>query len=71
MTYEKPELVSEGVISLPKGRRLVFDPDKLSPEIEEFYSEGLNAKLAWGNENLFRIHLKANEAELSTTFIIK
>ena len=71
MTYEKPELVSEGVISLPKGRRLVFDPDKLSPEIEEFYSEGLNAKLAWGNENLFRIHLKANKAELSTTFIIK
>ena len=71
MTYEEPKLIKPGEISLPMGRRLIYDSDLLTPEIEEFHSEGLNAKSAWGNENLYRIHLKSTAKNLSTTFVIE
>ena len=65
-----PVLNKPGEIALAEGRALRYDPS-LECEIEEFFSEGLNAKAAWGTENLWRIHLRTNAKTFKGDFIVE
>jgi hypothetical protein len=70
MTHVKPTLNPDGSISLAEGMTMRFG-EALTPEIEEFYSEGLNAKSSWGTENLYRIHLRTTAASYVGTVVIE
>ena len=67
MSPVKPTLISDGDVLLAEGCHLRFDT-ALCVEIEEFFSEGLDAKRAWGSENLWRIHLKTRAKDIKTVF---
>ena len=69
MSPEKPTLVSEGDILLAEDCHLRFDRG-LSAKIEEFLSEGLDSKQAWGSEYLWRIHLKTRARSIKHSFVI-
>ena len=70
MTNTAPVLNKRGEIALAEGRILRY-PDTLECEIEEFYSEGLNAKAEWGTENLWRIHLFTTASEFKGEFTVE
>ena len=70
MCAEAPTVKGKGEIALAEGMTLRFDP-ALECEIEEFYSEGLDAKTAWGTENLWRIHLHTTAKEFKGEFVIE
>ena len=69
MCPAKPCILEKGKILLPLDCVLVYD-DSLEAEIEEFVSEGLDSKKAWGSEKLWRIHLKTKAKEGSYTFTV-
>jgi hypothetical protein len=70
MSHVAPVLNKRGEIALAEGRILSY-PTDLECEIEEFFSEGLNAKAEWGNENLWRIHLFTTAKEYNGEFTVK
>ena len=70
MSNVAPVLNKTGEIALAEGRILYY-PTNLECKIEEFYSEGLNAKSEWGTENLWRIHLYTTAKEYNGEFTIK
>ena len=70
MSPVAPVLNKRGEISLAEGRILSY-PAELECEIEEFYSEGLNAKSEWGSENLWRIHHYTTAKEYKGEFTVK
>ena len=70
MSPVAPVLNKRGEISLAEGRILTY-PTDLECEIEEFFSEGLNAKAEWGTENLWRIHLFTTAKEYKGEFTVK
>lgn len=70
MSPVAPVLNKTGEIALAEGRILHY-PEGLECEIEEFYSEGLNAKAEWGTENLWRIHLYTTAKEYKGEFTIE
>ena len=70
MSSTKPVLNKQGEIQLAEGRILNY-PTGLECKIEEFYSEGLDAKSEWGTENLWRIHLFTTAKEYKGEFTIK
>jgi len=70
LTHVKPEILSEGKLLLAEGRTLTFDT-ALTPEIEEYVSEGLDTVAAWGTPVLYRIHLKARASSGSFTMTVE
>ncbi len=70
MCHRAPVLNKRGEIALAEGRTLTY-PDTLECHIEEFYSEGLDAKGAWGTENLWRIHLFTKSNAFTGEFVIE
>ncbi len=70
MSHVAPVLNKRGEIALAEGRILRY-PEALECQIEEFYSEGLNAKAEWGSENLWRIHLFTSAKEYEGEFTVE
>ena len=62
LTHREPVPEESGKIALTEGCVLSY-PTSLEAKIEEFTPVGLNAKRAWGNETLYRIHLSAKMTE--------
>lgn len=56
MTYLEPT-VEEGYITLPMGRKLCYDKNLLTAEIDPVEPNGLNTRSAWGVDRLWRIRL--------------
>ena len=70
MLAKKPAILKDGVISLPEGRTLVYDPS-LKSEIEEFDPIGMDTQSSWGTEVLYRLHFKINTNKCNVKFTIK
>ena len=70
MSCVAPVLNKRGEITLAEGRILRY-PDTLECEIEQFFSEGLDAKAEWGTENLWRIHLYTTAKEYKGEFTVE
>lgn len=70
MSHVAPVLKKPGEIALAEGRVLRY-PEGLECEIEQFYSEGLDAKSTWGSENLWRIHLHTRTSEFKGEFVVE
>ena len=70
MLAKKPAILKDGVISLPEGRTLVYDPS-LKSEIEEFNPIGMDTQSSWGTEVLYRLHFKINTNKCNVKFTIK
>ena len=70
IVFDAQDIYEEREIALAEGRILSY-PAELECEIEEFYSEGLNAKSEWGSENLWRIHLFTIAKEYNGEFTVK
>ena len=70
MLAKKPAILKDGVISLPEGRTLVYDPS-LKSEIQEFDPIGMDTQSSWGTEVLYRLHFKINTNKCNVKFTIK
>ena len=70
MLAKKPAILKDGVISLPEGRTLIYDPS-LKAEIEEFDPIGMDTQSSWGTEVLYRLHFKINTNKCNVKFTIK
>ena len=70
MFASQPEIVSDGVISLPEGRILSYDAS-LSVEIECFDPVGMDTVYAWNTEKLYRLHFRKTADKCNVTFTIR
>ena len=70
MLASQPEIVSDGVISLPEGRMLSYDAS-LSVEVECFDPVGMDTVHAWNTEKLYRLHFRKTADKCNVTFTIR
>ena len=70
MLASQPEIVSDGVISLPEGRTLSYDAS-LSVEVECFDPVGMDTAYAWNTEKLYRLHFRKTADKCNVTFTIR
>ena len=70
MLASQPEIVSDGVISLPEGRILSYDAS-LSVEVECFDPVGMDTVHAWNTEKLYRLHFKITTDKCNVRFTIR
>lgn len=70
MFASQPEIVSDGVISLPEGRILSYDAS-LSVEVECFDPVGMDTVHAWNTEKLYRLHFRKTADKCNVTFTIR
>ena len=70
MLSQRPAISSEGEISLPEGRTLMYDTS-LEVELEEFDPVGMDTKSSWGTDILYRLHFRINTDKCSVRFTIK
>ena len=70
MLASQPEIVSDGVISLPEGRILSYDAS-LSVEVECFDPVGMDTIHAWNTETLYRLHFRITTDKCNVTFTIR
>ena len=70
MFASQPEIVSDGVISLPEGRMLSYDAS-LSVEVECFDPVGMDTVHAWNTEKLYRLHFRKTADKCNVTFTIR
>lgn len=70
MLASKPEILSDGKISLPEGRILTYDT-ALTAEVEEFDPVGMDTVSAWGTPVLYRLHFRINADKCNVKFTIR
>ena len=70
MLASQPEIVLDGVISLPEGRMLSYDAS-LSVEVECFDPVGMDTVHAWNTEKLYRLHFRKTADKCNVTFTIR
>ena len=70
MLASQPEIVSDGVISLPEGRTLSYDAS-LSVEVECFDPVGMDTIHTWNTEKLYRLHFRKTADKCNVTFTIR